>query len=369
MCLKIKDITEQFQIYGDFVNSEPYGTGHINDTFLINFNQGGTIVPYIFQRINHNVFKDPPLLMENIVRVTSHIRKKLEIENINDISRRVLTVIFTKHGLSYYNDPDGNFWRAYFFITNAKTYDILHSTEQIYQVARTFGLFQKMLADFPDPPLHETIPDFHNGPKRFVTFQRVLKDDCLNKAKNAGAEIDFLLKQASIFDVLQDLAQRGKIPLRITHNDTKINNIPLDISTGEGVCVLDLDTVMPGLSLYDFGDLARTTLSTAAEDEQDLSKVKVDMKRFEYVFRGYLSTVGEAFNQVEKNNLVLSIKMITQLIGMRFLTDYLLGDIYFKIHRKDHNLERCRSQFKLVQSVIENEEKMLALIDEYFKFK
>ncbi|NIM14338.1 MAG: phosphotransferase [Candidatus Aminicenantes bacterium] len=358
-------IARQFQPGGECLDARSYGTGHIHDTYLVNIRQKGRCVPYIFQRINRYVFPDPPGVMENIVRVTRHIRQKLETQGISEgeIDRRVLRVIPTHDGGSYYLDPENNYWRAYVFIRGARTYDVLSSNEQLFQVAYMFGRFMAMLEDLAGPPLHETIPDFHNGRKRLKDFQEALASDSHNRAAAAKSEIDFLLDRASMFDILPGLVQEGKIPVRITHNDTKVNNIMLDDITGEGVCVIDLDTVMSGLSLYDFGDLGRTTLSPMAEDERDLSGVSVELSRFETILNGFLVGVGGSLNRVERNYLVFSIKLMTLLIGMRFLTDYLQGDPYYKVHREGHNLDRCRRQFRLVQSITDCEEEMNAIVE------
>jgi hypothetical protein len=357
-------IARQFQPGGEFLDARLYGTGHIHDTYLVNIRQKDKRVPYIFQRINQYVFQDPPEVMENIVRVTRHIRQKLETKGISEgeIDRRVLRVIPTQDGGSYYLDHENNYWRAYVFIRGARTYDVLPSNDQLFQVAYMFGRFMAMLEDLPGPGLHETIPDFHNGHKRLKDFQEALAADSYNRAAAAKTEIDFLLSQAFMFDVLPGLVQEGKIPVRVVHNDTKVNNIMLDDTTGEGVCVIDLDTVMSGLSLYDFGDLGRSTLSLMAEDERDLSGVSVELSRFETILNGYLVGMGGSLNQTERDYLVFSIKLMTLLIGMRFLTDYLLGDPYYKIHREGHNLDRCRRQFKLVQSIADHEEKMNTIV-------
>jgi aminoglycoside phosphotransferase (APT) family kinase protein len=303
--------------------------------------------------------------MENIIRVTRHIRQKLEKQDIpqEEINRRVLTVMPTREGESCYLDSRGNYWRAYIFIEKARSHDVLQSLEQMHQVAYKFGEFLAMLQDLPGPPLHETIPGFHNGPKRLKDFQEALACDPHNRAQTAGTEIDFLLARASMFDVLPGLSRRGKIPQRVTHNDTKVNNVMLDETTGQGVCVIDLDTVMTGLSLFDFGDLARSTLCPSAEDEQDLTRVSVQLPRFEIILKGFLAGTGQGLNRTEQDYLVFSTRLMTLMIGMRFLTDYLLGDVYFKIHRSGHNLDRCRRQFKLVQSIMDHEDEMTALIE------
>ena len=361
--MNIKAVVKQFRIEGKFVDARPYGTGHLHETLLVNMIENQRHVPYIFQRINHFAFRDPPGLMENIVRVTGFIRQKFAARHStkDDISRRVLTVILTRDGAAFYRDTEGNYWRAYVFIKEAHTYDTLDSLDQAYQVSYMFGQFLALLQDFPDPPLHETIPDFHNGPKRFKDFQEALASDLHNRAKTAKAEIDFLLAQASMFDVIPALVQKKEIPIRVTHNDPKVNNVMLDDATGKGVCVIDLDTVMNGASLYDFGDLARSSLSSTAEDERDLSKVFVEIPRFETILKGFFAGIGKSLTQTEQDYLVFSGKLMTLLIGMRFLTDYLQGDVYFKVHRPDHNLHRCRRQFKLVQSIIEHEKEMNTL--------
>lgn len=359
----IKVVVKQFRIEGEFLDARPYGTGHLHDTFVVNMIDHQQHVPYIFQRINHFVFRNPPVLMENIVRVTRFIGQKLEAQHLSktEISRRVLTVILTRDGSAFYRDTQGNYWRAYIFIKGAHTYDVPDSLDQVFQVAYMFGQFLELLRDFPGPPLHEAIADFHNGPKRLKDFQEALAADLHNRAKTAKPEIDFLFAHSSLFGVIPDLVQKNKIPTRVTHNDPKVNNVMLDDVTGKGLCVIDLDTVMKGVSLYDFGDLVRSGLSTTDESERNLSKVFVELPRFETLLKGFVAGVGESLCQSERDHLVFSSKLMTLLIGMRFLTDYLRGDVYFKVHRQGHNLDRCRRQFKLVQSILEHEEEMNAL--------
>ncbi len=361
----LKNIFRQFSVEDDSIDIRPYSTGHINDTYAVSCGQDQP--SYILQRINHNIFTNPSELMNNVVRVTKHIRAKLQALGADDIDRGVLTVIPTNDGSNYHKDSQGNYWRVYIFIRDAQTYDVLESLEQAYEAAKAFGDFQNMLADLPEPPLYEIIPDFHNGQKRFEAFRKTLETDAHNRAKDAGTEIEFLLKISGTFDVLPALVEKGRIPVRVTHNDTKINNVMLDNKTGKGICIIDLDTVMPGLSLYDFGDIVRTSTSSAAEDECDLSKVSMEMPRFEAILKGYLSTAGRFLNDAERENLVLGGKLITLIIGTRFLTDYLNGDTYFKVHRDGHNLDRCRTQFKLVQSIIEQEDKMNLLVEKFSK--
>jgi hypothetical protein len=353
----VRAVTRHFLIPGEFLSAEPYGSGHINDTYCAKFDQGGSPVRYILQRINHNIFKNPVALMENIQRVTAHLEKK--VTGQPDASRRVLTLIPASGGLPYHRDAEGNHWRAYIFIEKARTFDAVESTEQAFKAARAFGQFQKLLADLPAPRLHDTIPDFHHTPKRFAALEKAILADSAHRAMLAQSEIQFALARKDSCSVLLD----ANLPERVTHNDTKFNNVMLDDATGEGICVIDLDTVMPGLALYDFGDMVRTTTSPAKEDERDLSKVKMQFPMFEALARGYLSTAAEFLTPAEKKLLAFSGKLITFEIGIRFLTDYLSGDVYFKVHRDGHNLDRCRTQFKLVESIEQQEKEMNKLVE------
>ena len=353
----IKVVGSHFNVFGDFVSAKPYGSGHINDTYAAVYDQGGREIRYIFQRINHNVFKQPVQVMENIARVLKH--QHVKFADCPHATRRAMTLITTiKDELPYHLDDDGNYWRVYVMIENARTYDILESKDQAFQAAKAFADFQKILTDLPGERLHETIPDFHNTPKRFAAFEKALAADAVNRAKFAKPEIDFILDQHDLVSVLVDLQAAGKIPERITHNDTKLNNVMIDDQTGEGVCVIDLDTVMPGLALYDFGDMVRTGTSPAAEDEQDLSKVRMQLEMFEALAGGYLSSAADFLTPAEIAYLPFSGQLITLEIGIRFLTDFLSGDTYFKIHRENHNLDRCRTQIALAKSIAQQQEKM-----------
>ena len=353
----VQGVARHFQIHGGFLSAEPYGSGHINDTYCVVFDQGGVRVRYVLQRINHNIFKNPVALMENIQRVTTHLGKKCA--GHSDQSRRVLTLIPTRDGLAYHRDAEGNIWRAYIFIEHARTFDAVESAAQAFKAAQAFGQFQKLLADLPAPRLHDTIPDFHHTPKRYVALEKAIQADAANRVRLAQPEIEFALRHQAICRVLLD----AHLPERVTHNDTKFNNVMLDDATGEGICVIDLDTVMPGLALYDFGDMVRTTTSPAKEDERDLSKVKMQFPMFEALARGYLSSAAEFLTPAEKKLLPFSGKLITFEIGIRFLTDYLEGDTYFKVHREGHNLDRCRTQFKLVESIEQQEDEMNKLVE------
>lgn len=359
-------IAERFSLEGTFIEARPHGSGHIHDTFLVCTGEQNREIEggYILQRINHHVFRKPPEVMENIIRVTGHLEKKQLKEGIqgDELARRVLSVVPVMDGGGYYKDGEGNFWRMYRLVTGSTSYDELPSEEHGFRVGFKFGEFLRHLFDLPAPPLHETITGFHNGPKRLEDFRNALnhaqEKNFQDRVKQAGKDIEFLLSQADVFHRVQDMMSSGALPLRVTHNDTKVNNILMDKNTQEALCVIDLDTVMPGTSLYDFGDLARTTLSACPEDERDLSKVAVDMGVFRAIVSGFVEGAGDTLAPLERENLVPGAKFMTLIIGMRFLTDYLQGDTYFKIHRPGHNLDRARRQFKMVASIIEHEKEM-----------
>ncbi len=363
----IAQVVQEFQIDGVFAQASPYGGGHVNDTFLVVCRRDGQARQYTLQRINHSIFRDPPGMMNNILRVTDHLRNKLQKDNLPDLARRVLTVIPTRGGEGYHQDLEGNYWRLYRFIEGVRTYDVLDLPEQAYQAAGTFGRFQRYLADLPAPKLIETIPDFHNTPKRLRTFLDILDRDPHNRAGQARAEIQFVLEHASWCKHLTELAGKGRIPERITHNDTKINNVLFDAKTEEAICVIDLDTVMPGLSLYDFGDMVRTATCPAAEDERDLSKVQMNAVFFEQIARGYALETADFLTDAEKENLVFAGKLITFEQMIRFLGDYINGDVYYKIHRPGQNLDRARTQMKLIQSIQKQEEQLIELTEKIWK--
>jgi hypothetical protein len=353
----LRAVTGQFQIPGIFLSATPYGSGHINDTYAAVFDRGGARTRYIVQRINHHVFQNPPALMENIRRVTAHLAQKSAGQSHAD--RRVLTLVPTRDGNDFHRDTAGNFWRVYHFIENARTFDAVETPRQAFEAAKAFGHFQQMLADLPAPRLHETIADFHHTPKRFAALERAIAEDVVNRAKLARPEIEFALRRRALCDVLLG----AQLPERITHNDTKFNNVLLDNATGRGICVIDLDTVMPGLALYDFGDLVRTATSPAREDERDLTKVAVQWPMFEALARGYLEAAADFLTPAEKRLLAFCGTLITFETGLRFLTDFLRGDTYFKVHRENHNLDRCRTQFKLVESLEQQQERMNQLVE------
>jgi hypothetical protein len=360
---RLLDISREFQIHGEILHAEPCKVGHINETYTATYDQGGTQVRYIHQRINHEVFKKPAEVMENLMRVTTHLRRKLEENGTRDLTRRALTVVPTRDGESFHKTRDGEYWRSFVFIEKVRTYEAVESTAQAYEAGRAFGEFQSLLVGLPGTRLHETIPNFHNTRARFSAFQAAVRVDKANRAESAKREIEWALRQEPMVDTVLDALAKGRIPERITHNDTKFNNVMLDVDTGKAMCVVDLDTVMPGSPLYDFGDMVRTTTSPTLEDELDLAKVQMRMPMFKALARGYLENAGTFLTKNERDLIAFSGRLITLTIGLRFLTDYLLGDVYFRVHRAQHNLDRCRTQFRLVESIAKQEEAMQKFAD------
>lgn len=334
---------------------EEYGNGHINDTYRT------TTKDCILQRINTNVFKDPDAMMENIDNVTSFLRKKIAAEG-GDTERETMTVIKTIDGKNCYHYDDDNVFRVYKFVSGTKTIEV-GTKEDMYRAGIGFGKFQRLLDDYPAYSLSETIINFHNTPDRMRMFEEAVANDACGRAKNVQEEIAFARECGKFAGIVTDGIADGSIPLRVTHNDTKINNILFDEKTGDAVCVIDLDTVMPGSALYDFGDALRIGASTAAEDETNLDIVSFDEEIFASFAKGYFEEMGEKLTEKEKELLPFSAKLLTFECGVRFLTDYLNGDTYFKIHRENHNLDRARNQFKLVRDISDKEEKLSEIIN------
>lgn len=352
----VKKILSQFNIE---VDAAPYGEGHINTTYL------AEIAPdkYILQKINTNIFTDPEGLMKNISEVTKFLRKTI-IENGGDPQRETLNLVLTKDGKTYYKAEDGSCFRLYTYVENTVTYQNVEKKEQFYNAAKAFGKFQRQLADFPADTLTETIKDFHNTRSRFEAFKQAVAEDKKGRKSSVQKEIDFVLARECECGVVVDALNNGEIPVRVTHNDTKLNNVLFDADTDEAICVIDLDTVMPGSLLYDYGDSIRFGASSGAEDETDLDKIYCDMELFRAYTKGYLEAIGESITQKEIELLPFSAKLMTYECGMRFLTDYLNGDTYFKIHRPNHNLDRARTQFKLVADMETKEEEMNKIVKE-----
>ena len=336
-----------------------YGEGHINDTFVVWREDHSK--RFILQRINTDTFTNPVGLMENVCGVTRHLRAKILAEG-GDPARETLNVIPTLSGSTCYLDADGGAWRAYDFVEDTICLQQVGSEADFRTVAETLGKFQNQLADYPASTLHETIARFHDTPNRYANFEKALAADALGRAKNITSEIEFIHAREQDCYVLLDQLAAGEIPLRVTHNDTKINNVLIDAATGKGICVIDLDTVMPGLSAYDFGDSIRTGANDCAEDEPDQSKVHFDLHLYEVFAKGYLSTAGASMSMAEKKSLAWGARLMTLECGIRFLTDYLEGDHYFRIARPDHNLDRARTQFTLVRQMEEVFDQMLEIV-------
>lgn len=361
---KIMDAIENMSFKGQYLNHTSYGNGHINDTYLVNFQKDEVVIPYILQRINHQIFKNPEALMHNIVAVTSFLKEKITLRG-GDVNRETLNVIPTKGGAFYYKDGLGNYWRSYAFLTDTICYEILDNPELFYQSAYAFGNFQKLLSDYPADTLSETIPDFHNTPVRFQTFVEAVKADVCGRAHLVQEEINFVMEREAFTHILTDKLLKGDLPLRVTHNDTKLNNSMFDTATNKPICIIDLDTVMPGLSVNDFGDSIRFGATTGAEDEPDLTKVNFDLNLFESYTKGFLEGCGGNLTEEEINMLPIGAMTMTLECGMRFLTDYLQGDTYFHVHRDGHNLDRCRTQFKLVSDMEKHFDTMNQIINKY----
>ena len=364
LCADRNDVLASFCLPGSAVSCEHFGNGHINDTFLAVQDENGRKKSYILQRMNREVFKDPEGLMRNIVLVTDYLRERIR-ERGGAVTREVLNPIRTPDGSPFVIDGNGSYWRLYTFITDAVSLDKVRSSEDFYQSAVAFGRFSGLMAGFDASTLAETIPDFHNTPKRYEAFEAALKNNCCGRADTVRSEIDFFKAHKADMCFCADKLVKGLIPLRVTHNDTKLNNIMIDAKTGKGLCVIDLDTVMPGLSVFDFGDSIRFGANTAAEDEQDLSKVSLSLELFETYVKGYLEGCGGALTDEEVKLLPWGAKTMTLECGMRFLTDHLQGDTYFMIHRENHNLDRARTQIRLVEDMERKWGEMEKIVGKY----
>lgn len=363
-CL-LEEASAGFQFEGTLISKEIYGNGHINDTFLLNFvDENGKEHKRILQRMNKSVFKQPVELMENIMNVTSYLQNIIE-KNGGDPKRETLNVIPAQDGKPYYCDADGEYWRAYRFIEDAICYEKVECPDDFYQSGLSFGNFQKLLAEYPAETLHETIVGFHDTRARFQVFKQAVKEDICGRAASVQSEIDFVLNHEELANVFMEMLDKGELPIRVTHNDTKLNNIMIDKDTKKGICVIDLDTVMPGLAMNDFGDSIRFGASTALEDEPDLSKVSCSMELYEAFAKGFIEGCGGRLTEKEIDLMPMGAKVMTFECGMRFLTDYLQGDTYFRIHREGHNLDRCRTQFKLVEDMEQKWDTMCAIVQKY----
>lgn len=360
----IQKAFETFKYEGKFVCVTPYGNGHIHDTYRVIVEvENGRRVPYLLQRFNDKVFKDPVLVMSNIERVTTHLKKKMHSFGKIDTKQNPLTVIRTQNNSPLHYDEEGLFWRLFNFIDDSASFDVIRDNNIARAAARSFGEFLAFLNDLPEPPLMETIPDFHNTPSRFARLLEVVEMDPLGRVREVQAEIDFVFQREADTKKLFNQLEQGKLPLRVTHNDTKVNNVLFDNVTAEALCVIDLDTVMPGLAAYDFGELVRTCCTTAAEDEMDLSRVEFDIDVFRVIAEGFLDGASLCLTQAEYESLAFGGKLMTFENGMRFLTDYIEGDVYYKTHREGHNLDRSRNQFYLVTKIENKMPKLEEIIE------
>lgn len=361
---EILQIAERFATEGTLESVSGHGNGHINDTYLVTCRTDAGYRKYILQRINHDIFKKPWEVMENVVKVTEFLQDRLR-ENGGDPDRETMHVVPAKDGTSYQKTEDGTYWRMYWFIEGATSYDAVKEPKDFYESALAFGHFQKMLADYPAGELFETIPNFHNTADRFANFKKALEKDAVHRAAEVQEEIQFVLDREKDCHVICDMLSAGEIPLRVTHNDTKLNNIMIDNETGKGICIIDLDTVMPGSALYDFGDAIRFGACTGEEDEKDLSKISCDLELFDLYTKGFIEGCEGSLTETEIRMLPMGAKVITLEQGIRFLTDYLEGDCYYKTHYPGQNLDRTRTQLRMVKDMEEKWEKMQKIVEKY----
>lgn len=353
---KLKEVVFQFVEKNDKTEVKPLRAGHINDSYKVVSGNN----KYVLQRVNHSIFKDVPELQNNILRVTTHIRKKFEEQNVSDIDRKVISFIPTHDNKLYYKDEEGNYWRLMHFIGDSKSYDTINP-ELAYGAGLAFGKFQQMLADLPGGHLFETIPNFHNMEFRLEEFHEAVRANKVGRLMQVGDIVKEIEARATEMTAPERMHREGKLPKRINHCDTKVNNILFD-SNDEVLCVVDLDTVMPGYVLSDFGDFMRTGASTGEEDDTNLDNVAIDLDIFEGYTKGYLKNAAAFLTEIEIENLAFGAKLLTYMQTVRFLTDYLNGDTYYKIKHSDHNLERSLAQFKLLQSMEDNFYKMQQIV-------
>lgn len=357
-------IAKQFQIDGTLVFCERHGDGHINETYLIAAEHDGVQKRYILQRINNDLFADVPRLMNNIDLVTTFAYGKIA-ERGGDVDRETMRVVHAKDGNAYYYDGK-NYFRMYTFIEDATSYSVVKSPEDFYQSAVAFASFANLLAEFDATQLYEPLPNFHNTVKRYENFLKAVEENRSDRRDQVEKEIAFATERKEICAWIVNKLQSGEIPTKVTHNDTKLNNVMLDNKTGRALAVIDLDTIMPGSICYDFGDSIRFGCNPVAEDEKDLSKVTFSLELFEQYTKGYVSTLRETMTQSEADMLARSAILMTYECGIRFLSDFLDGDVYFRTHRPEHNLDRCRTQFKLVSDMEKCLPEMEAIVAKYY---
>ena len=360
----IREIANKFCIRGEYQDFKQNTAGLINKTFIVRSKEGDKVYHYVLQTVNTAVFTHPKELIRNISSVTDFLREKIK-QSGGDASRETLCLIPTHDGALYYIDPDGKFWRMYNYIEGARTYDLVENDEMFYRCGKGFGHFQRLLADYPADTLYPTIPRFHDTPNRLCDFKRAIEENRAGRAAQVAREIAGYLVHADFCDCVTKYIENGKVPVRVTHNDTKLNNIMIDCHSGEAICVIDLDTVMPGSALYDFGDAIRYGANNAVEDEKDLSKVYLRKDLFRAFTKGFLEEASSSLTERELALIPESAVLMTLECGMRFLGDYLNGDVYFGIRYPEHNLDRARTQLKLVNDMLANLDEMHAIVDSY----
>lgn len=356
----VNEILSAYALPGELVEAVPFGSGHINDTLRLTFSDGKR---YVLQRLNTNIFKDPEGVMENIVRVTAHLKEKLRARG-GDPERGTLTVLMNRAGKSFVRTQDGGFWRITGFLEGTRSFDVVEDPALMKESGRAFGVFQNDLRDIDAASFADVLPHFHDTPLRYAQFTEALEKDCADRAKDCPAETEFLLKRRELAFAADKLRAAGELPLRVTHNDTKINNVMFDEKTGRAAAVIDLDTVMPGLVLYDFGDAIRTGANTGEEDEKDTARIHFALDRFEAFLHGFLEESADALTLKECETLPLGALLITYEQALRFLADYLAGDTYYKTAYPEHNLVRARTQIKLLREMEQARGKMEALTAE-----
>jgi Ser/Thr protein kinase RdoA (MazF antagonist) len=361
MEIPVEQNVKEFEIRGRLQDLHPIKRGHINDTYMSVWRDAGHVSRFIHQRINQNVFRDVPAMMRNIELITAHLKRKLQEEGVKD--ETTLTIVPTWNGQTFLVDNSGNYWRTYEYVEDTINYETCQNESQAFETAHMMGKFLQRLMDLPVDKIADTIPNFHNIPKRFSALENSIQKDVSRRVTLAQAEINFALQRKNQSGLLIDALKAGLIPPRITHNDAKLNNILFNTFSNKAVCLVDLDTCMQGSSLYDFGDLARNTSVLCREDEQDFSRVSVDLNLFKAIVSGFLRGIGPNLNELERELMPVSPRLFALTLGVRFLTDYLDGDTYFKIDHPNHNLERARTQFKIVERFEDAEPRLREIVD------
>ncbi len=356
---KIAEVVAHFTCEADVASQKSYGSGHINDTFFVR-NVSSTGPDYLLQRINRHIFTNVPRLTDNMYKVTEHLKRKL-IENGGDPLTEVMTLIPATDGRFFYQDSDGEYWRMFFFLSGTRSYDVVETSKQAYQGGKAFGRFQYMLSDMPAGEMYEVIPDFHNIQKRLQHLNEAIANDPLERVQSVAEELNVVRRYADEMQYFQQPGHSARLPKRVIHNDTKFNNVLLD-ANDEAQCVIDLETVMDGYVAYDFGDAIRTIINTSVEDEPDLDKIQLNMPLFEAYVQGYLKEASKFLTEAEVNSLIKGALLLPYMQAVRFLTDHINGDTYFKIKFEGHNLQRARAQFDLFKKLYARADEMHAMI-------